>query len=242
MTSALTSKRFLAAFAIVMLVGFGLPFGVDQLVLAARKDAIDIRRPLATIEPDVLPSFTLRRDLFIDAAGPEWVGTEEMIIYPAEPLDPKWPGRRSASTLPTLFVTYYSDPDETIPHTPEVCYVQAGSAITSATLAPINIAGRDDNPERAKRLLIERGDDRRIVMYVLYHNGKVLDDRAQVRLAMALPGADRTYFAKIETVQPITPNVDEAAAERIATQLLEEAIAAVSAEHLPFDDDLLDAD
>jgi hypothetical protein len=228
---------FVAVFVAVLAIGIGLPVGVRQLTAAARKEAIDIRVPLQQLRDDALPSFRLRRDLQIDTVGPEWLGTSEMIIVPLEPRDPQIAiAGDSAARLPTLFISYYSDPDETIPHTPEVCYDQAGASIRGVARVPITVAGRDDGPHEAKRIIADRtGTPTRVVLYVLYHNGKVLNDRQQVRRAMAIPGDTRTYFAKIEAVVPVGSTMSEDEAEATARRILEEAIPVVAAEHLPPD-------
>ncbi len=232
---------FLVPFACVVLIGLLLPFGTQRLVAAARKDAIDIRVPLAQLRDEAIPSFRLRHDVQIDTVGPEWLGTEESIILPVEPRPgadvPSAYRSSDPNRLPILFVTYYSDPEETIPHTPEVCYDQAGASLRDVARVPIELPGRDDGPHRAKRIIADREDgSTRVVLYVLYHNGRVLNDRQQVRLAMALPGDVHTYFAKVEAVAPVLPGVTEAEAEAVARRILEEAIPVVAREHMPPDE------
>lgn len=237
MSAGLLRRGFLLPLMGVVLIGLLLPIGVARLSAAARKQAIDIRVPLRQLQDDRIPSFRLRRDLEILAVGPEWLGTSEMIIVAAEPVAGGHPfPKDDPDRMPTLFVSYYSDPDETIPHTPEVCYDQAGATIREIDRVPITVAGRDDGPHRARRIIADRaGTPTRVVLYVLYHNGRILNDRQQVRRAMAIPGDAYTYFAKIEAVVPVVPGLTEAEAEQFARTLLEEAIPAVAAGHLPTD-------
>jgi hypothetical protein len=52
-------------------------------------------------------------------------------------------------------VSYYSDPRDTVPHTPEICYRQGGSVVRSIEVVDVEVPGLETGPEVIAAKMIE---------------------------------------------------------------------------------------
>jgi hypothetical protein len=136
-----------------------------------------------------------------------------------------------------LFVTYYSNQRETIPHTPEVCYRQAGALVNSSSNVQLALPPKEgDSAVRtveAKLLDIQADGTRRALVYVLCCEGAYRNDRESARIALGMPGNRRTYFSKIEASAILSEGEDFPAAAQRARKLLESVIPELERTHFP---------
>ena len=139
-----------------------------------------------------------------------------------------------------LFVTYYSDPRDTIPHTPEVCYRQGGAVVWSIETVSLEVPGIGGETAEidAKVLEIEQEGRQIALVYVFCSNGRFYHDRERVRMAIALPGDKYTYFSKIEAVTLCPPETTFAVGVERCKRLLSEALPVLLEEHYPRGEDL----
>ena len=136
-----------------------------------------------------------------------------------------------------VFVTYYSNQRETIPHTPEVCYRQAGATVNSMStvqlVLPPREGGTAPRPVEAKLLDIEADGTRRALAYVLCCEGAYHNDRESARIVLGLPGNRRTFFSKIEASAILSEGEDFPAAAQRAASLLQGVIPELERTHFP---------
>jgi len=231
---SLFSPLFLISFLVLLTAAAGLKPGIAALIDYTSKLPIELRRSLHDFEPSRLTSFQVRpadanfTRLFTnqDLGTDEWLGI--------------WFKQRRPSGEPNgemmLFVTYYSDPRDSIPHTPEVCYRQGGATVHSIEKVSVETPGL--GPERpridARLLRIDEGERRMAVLYVICCNGKFFHGRERARLEIGLPGDRYTYFSKIEVAANCPEGVIDfdVTVER-SKQLLADALPVLLEEHFP---------
>lgn len=139
-----------------------------------------------------------------------------------------------------LFATYYSDPRDQVPHTPEVCYRQAGDVVTNIRTVPIQFTDADGNQVsfNALGMDVTTRKGNLVVVYVFYSNGDYYDDREKARFAIGWPGDKYTYFSKVEAITKFTDGADNARAVERCKLMLSEALPVLIEEHFPADADL----
>jgi len=232
----LGDRVFLASLVLVLVTGAGVPALVAGLAERFGKQAIDPRLTLHAFDTGALPSFRHVPSVRVIGSGPEWVGTEEMFSLAFEPRE--WDAAQGDRPTLVLFVTYYSDPDDTIPHTPEVCYRQAGGEVRRMITTSVDIPGREDTPVRAYALDIGVGDQDYSVVYFFYHNGRIVHDRERLRFIMSMPGDRYTYFSKVETATIRSPAMSFEDSIAPLVGLISEAVTELAAHHFPRDEDV----
>jgi hypothetical protein len=234
----LLSPLFLASAAVLLAAAAGLRPTIAALGGYYGKEPIDLRRPLNELDTTALPSFRFLERETLPLVEIDSLGTDDWISYVFELEDP---GDLEVNPVMKLFVTYYSDPRDTIPHTPEVCYRQGGAVVRR--IEQIDLEAPDLDPEHptipALLLDIEQRDGGDLtILYVLYCNGRVLANRERARLQIALPGDKYTYFSKVEAIAQQSPGAAfEDTVEQCRTLLLE-SLNVLARDHLPRREDL----
>ncbi len=236
---AFLSPPFVACALMLGGAAAGLQPAVRALVRHYSKQPISLRRPLDEFDAARLASFRVVADgAFFDTVISDDVGTDDTLLVELEKKGAATEGRRELDTL--LFVTYYNDPRDTVPHTPEVCYRQGGATVNAITSVYLDVDGIDPTgPKRIKaRLLdLEQAGMREVLVYVFCSNGRFYDDRLWVRMALGMPGDGYTYFSKIEVLTAYPPGESFADAAERCKLLLREALPILT-EHFPANDDL----
>jgi len=231
----LLSPVFVVSVLIAIAAAVGLRPGMIALADYYRKEPVELRRSLTQFDVSALQSFRRLPESRALTVPLEAIGTDEYTVLFLEKKGSVDPARREA-----LFVTYYSDPDDRVPHTPEVCWRQGEtivkdvSAITLDTpeLAP-------EHPQIPARLLrMEQPSDHVVLVYVFCANGRFYDSRERVRLAVAWPGARHVYFSKIEAVAYYPRKADPGPSLARCKQLLREALPILVQQHYPTKEDL----
>jgi hypothetical protein len=244
---------FVACGVVLVIAAVGFRPAVAALTQKYSKLPIAIRKSLDDFDLDAVPSFRRVQqvdefsDLFRRLNLQSSVGTKDFARIVFEPRE----GSDSYATDDnlTLLVSYYSDPRDTVPHTPEVCYRQGGAVVRSIETVAVEIPRADGAPQTIEALQIEftpvlliGGEAvpadpdsgwRQTVVYTFVCNGAFYDDREQVRWAIGRPGDRYTYFSMVEVVSTSPPgwSFDERQAQ--ARQLLGEALAVLLADHFP---------
>ena len=157
------------------------------------------------------------------------------------PLD-GYRGRTPAGTAghAFLFVTYYSDPEDKVPHTPEVCYRQVGTVIRDSRTVTVDTPALlpEHGNITARSLRAEQKSTNGVIVYCFCANGEFYFDRNQVRWAISWPGDRYVYFSKIEAAAPYDAGEDPGPALQRAKTLLGEALSVLLSEHYPRTADL----
>ncbi len=224
---SLLSFRFLLSALILVLAANVLRPGMQTLNKRYMKKPIAIRRPLKEFDVSRLPSFqndwtssvVQSHDLFED------IGTDEytMIVFKKE------------FQQPALYVTYYSNPKDKVPHTPDVCHRQSGAVVRE--MRNIKLDTPELAPEypqvQARLVILQRSDYGQAVIYCFCVEGKLRYSREQVRWIIGKPGNHYTYFSKIEATSDYPIHGDEGEAIETCKTLLREALLILLAEHFP---------
>lgn len=229
---SLRSPAFLSCAVLLAVSAVGLRPAMESLARSYSKEPIPLRRLLSDFDVAALHSFRVPDDPFRLEISPADVGTEHYLWLDLE----ENPKSDLVQAL-WLVVTYYSDPRDKVPHTPEVCYRQMGTTVENLATVPVEASGIGArSPVRASRMDLVQGDRRGVLVYVFCANGDYYYDREQVRWRIGTPGDRYVYFSKIEA---IAWHVGDAAyAEEAVKKLLSEALTALAAEHFPTDADL----
>lgn len=234
---SLMSARFLLTAFILILAATGLRPGMKALSQRYTKKAIAIRRPLKEFDTSLLPSFRDGWDFVREKlpASEEALGTDEHILLA---LNKK--GQKDVSA--GLFITYYSDPKDKVPHTPEMCYAQIGVVIKERSIITIETPelGREHPQTRAclLRLDMPKSNSDQVYIYCFYAEGEFRVSRNRTRLVLNKPGNRHTYFSKIEVYSLCPTDGDSTEAIEICQTLFREVLSVLLKEHFPSRDQL----
>ena len=233
--STLCSPVFVASAVVLAAAALGLRPAVRALAVHYAKEPIAIRRPLVDLDLTLLPSFRRVAGEVPPSVTPVDLGTEEFTWLALADESTEF-RHQSAS----LFVTYYSNPRDKVPHTPEVCYRQQGTEVTGLTTDTLETPGLGpDTPSITIRVMqIHHPEPPAwgVLAYVFCANGKFCHDREQVRWIIGWPGDRYTYFSKIEVAAQYSPEagpMGEAQALRRAKRLLSEVLPVLVEQHFP---------
>ena len=224
---SLLTVGFLLAVATLALAAVSLRPAARALSEHYRKQPIAIRRSLWEFDVSVLPSF---KDTLI--------GTEikTAAIETDEYAFIRFDATEVAEGLKSvvLFVTYYSDPESKVPHTPDVCYRQAGAIVKEMRDITIDIPSLAKSPKvEARLLLLQRQKRSQVVIFTFYADGQFKNSREQVRWGIGMPGNRHVYFSKIETVASYEKDGDPGPATELCKKLFAEAAPVLVSQYFP---------
>lgn len=235
------SPPFVASGAVLLIAAIGLHPALAQLTKYYSKEVIDLRKSLDDLDVSRLTSFRVIPDYAGIETRPADFGTEDWISFRLAKRGSESADQRDRDRDLILFVTYYSDPRDQVPHTPEVCYRQIGSVVRSIRTISLDTPGlAPDNPKIQARLLdIDQDNVRIALVYLFCCNGRFYFDRERVRLAIGMPSGDKyTYFSKVEAITMVTPDETFEDAVGRCKLLLTEALPTLLADHYPAKRDL----
>ncbi len=212
------SGPFLTAALLLILAAAILPPALRALASHYEKEPIAIRRSLKTFDPQRLPFFARGWNLDSIPASVEDIGTEEYLHIAFQSKD-----KSKLLQRIELFITYYSDPRDKVPHTPEVCSRQAGAIVRELTTATIDIP--ESGPIEVKLLILDDQKHSSLTLYVFCVEGLFRHDREQVRWVIGKPGHRHVFFSKIEAAAVLPANGD--------TQIAFEACKTVLCQVIP---------
>lgn len=227
---SLLSARFLLLVIILVLAAVGLRPGMLALAKRYEKEPIAIRRPLKEFDISHLPSFRDGWKFARRKAPIEDLGTDEYVQIAFTKENPS-----EDLLYAMLFVTYYSDPRDKVPHTPEVCNRQAGNIVKKMTTITIDTPElAPEHPQiKANLLILQRPRDNSADIYLFCVEGEFRRSREQVRWIIGKPGNRHVYFSKIEVAAAYPTGGDPTQAIEVCKKLLREALPILLAEHFP---------
>jgi len=225
------SARFLIAAFILVFGATGLRPGMRSLAQYYEKESIELRRPLAEFDVSRLPSFREGWEFPFEPM-PEGSGAEEFVFTYL-----KKKGAAEDGYVANLLVTYYSDPGDKVPHTPDVCYRQMGAVVKTMTTIVVDtpkLAPEYPHTEANLLVLLMPDESEQIVLFCFYVEGSFTCKRDVARLIIGKPGNRYTYFSKIETVS----KGSSAGSIELSKKLFREALVALVKEYFPLKEDL----
>jgi len=232
----LFSPLFIVCVLVLGASAVGLRPTLNALHSRYAKKPIALRRPLQALEPGALPSF---RQAAPDPNNPlplEDLGTDDAIALTLEQRNP------ILQTGPILLlVSYYSNPRDKVPHTPEVCYRQGGWIVEDITTTPLDVSHLALGLRTTELRVVffkQSVGPRAAVAYLFVANGQFCWDREQVRWIICRPGDRYVYFSKVEVAVDYWDESERVAAVEVAKRLLREALAVLLADHFPRSADL----
>jgi hypothetical protein len=233
------SPLFVVTAAVLLVTALGMQPVLAALIDRFVKEPIAIRASFDNFDVDALPSFRTARKGHGMRMAEDDPGTEDWFHYVVE-RDREKGKSGDEVVFGTIFVTYYSDPRDRVPHTPEVCYAQGGATINAIRTITVDTPGLAEvESVRVKLVDLEGSNDIRVaVAYLFCCNGEFYSDRQQVRFAMGWPGDRHVYFSKIEAIVPARKGIDFDEATEHATRLLAETLPELMNNYLPSRDDV----
>lgn len=226
------SGPFLVAFLLLLTAALGMHPLIDRVSGYYRKTPIPPLRPFAEFRPESLPSFQAAPESspFIDLQPGYDVGADDVLFVRLQEKNALGHGGQAI-----LFVTYYSNENDRVPHTPEVCYRQISGVVRSVGTVDfeLNAAAAGEQRITARTVVVEQPGVNAAIAYVFCANGKFCTDRNMVRLTLGWPGDKHVYFSKIEAIAASDPSGDPAIAFERCRRLLSEAVATLVDEHFP---------
>lgn len=234
---SLMSVRFLLTAFILILSAICLRPCMKAISQRYTKQMISLRRPLKEFNVSSLPTFRngwdfVEQPLSVSDAA---LGTDKYIIINLSKRDQK-------DVSVKLFITYYSDPKDKVPHTPEMCYTQSGAVIKETSAITIDSSEFDPKyPQPQGRLLIfdmPKSSSDVVVLYCFFVEGEFRLSRNQTRLVLNRPGNRYTYFSKIEVMSPFLNDKDKAETIERCKTLFYEALSVLLKNYLPEKDQL----
>ena len=232
---SLLSPLFLICVVLVLGGAVGLRPLMRELASRYLKESIALRSPLEEFNVARLDSFQPALVTLAPPSSIKDVETDDVLWLNLES-----PATRNKNLHPGLFVTYYSDPRDKVPHTPEVCYRQGGCTIESITTTTFEAAGLgpDHPPVEVRIVDMKTRERRRVVLYLFWASGEPCWDREQVRWIIGRPGDRYVYFSKIEATTPYMLKSEKPQAIEMCRRLLKEALPVLVNEHFPATADL----
>jgi len=231
--ASLLSIPFLASVLLVIIAGIGIRPITSALSDYYEKKSIDPRRPLQEFDASKLPSFQ-NGWRFSEKEVVREVGTDKFVST--------YLTRNNLYKKPNsayLFVTYYNDPKDKVPHSPDVCYRQGGAVLKKMTTIKIDTPWlAPDYPQTEVNLIVFQTQNiDQLILYCFCVEGKLRRKRDSVRWILGKPGNRYSYFSKIEVVSIYTEENSEEAIELCKT-LFRESLQTLIEEYFPRKEDL----
>jgi hypothetical protein len=236
----LFSPVVLVGAALLVAGAVGLQPACDGLINYFSKEAIAIRKPLEEFDVNGLMSFTESppQPGDVPIADEQDLGTAEGVVKFFSPKEA--PESLSAERV-RFFVTYYSDPRDQVPHTPEVCFRQSGTVVAGITSTTVPLpALAPDTPEiTVRQLELGKEGTRAILLYFFCCNGSFYHDRERVRFAIGMPGDKYVYFSKVEAIMQWPKGATRDEVVGTCRDLLSEAVPILVRDHFPTAEQLM---
>lgn len=229
---SLVSVRFLLTAVVLVLAAISLRPGMKALSQRYTKKAISICRPLKEFDISSLPSFRNGWDFVCEPLpiSEKTLGTDEYLIMKLNRI-----GQKNDSA--TVFITYYSDPKDKVPHTPEMCFTQGGAVIKETSVVTLETAelGKEYSQTQGRLLIfdIPKSNSDEVVLYCFCAEGEFRLSRNQTRLVLSKPGNRYTYFCKIEIRSVCPSDKDHTESTERCKTLFREVLAVLLKEYLP---------
>jgi len=201
---SLGSRVFLISVFILGGSAFGLRWYADSTGTLFRKAAAPLRKPLKHFDRDALHPYRVRRSVLLQPEEEESLGTTQYINWVLE--DTSQGESETVLRWARLFVSYYTDSPDQVPHVPEACYLgagfsPAGGGTESFEMPEMAALGYDTTvPYRALTFTkpADVGERSETVVYTFGVNNVIRADRNGVRQAMSNLTDKYAYFCKVE--------------------------------------------
>lgn len=195
------------------------------------KGPLPIRKPLIDMVPSSLGDYELVESHRLSTDILSELGTDEYIEWTLRDRRIK---EKNADVV-NLFITYYTNVQDQVPHVPEECNSQAGliPAGDDSLTFHIDSLNEDIDVRRLGFLPKKEGQLKNVVYYTINVNGTFHNGRQTARLKMADPRDTRLYYSKLEIMFAGRPSVDDPEMDRRAEELMGATIDVLFKEYWP---------
>ncbi len=218
-------------FALAVLVLGGSAIAMQMVDFNIIKKPLPIRKPLVDMPASSLGPYELvaSRRLTSEIVGE--LGTDEYVEWTLR--DRRI--RDAADSQVLLFVTYYTDAQDQIPHVPEECQNQAGRIpLGDETLTMrMDSLGEEISVRRLAFRPPKELKTQDYIYYILCVNGTFHAGRQTARLRMAMPTETHLYYSKVEISFPGHVEADLPRLDRRAAELMDATIRELFENHWP---------
>jgi len=225
------SKRAAIYFGLAVVVLVASAVAMQVVDFKIIKKPLPIRKPLVDMKPSSLGPYDLvmSRRLSTDVIGE--LGTDEYIEWQLR-------DRRidnEADAIVALFVTYYTNVQDQVPHVPEECYNQGGQVVGDDETLEFTIDSLGEKiPVRRLSFFEQRRPKLKdYVYYTISVNGTFHSGRQTARLKMGYPTETHLYYSKIEITFPNRIEKDIPSLDRRAAELMDATIRVLFEDHWP---------
>lgn len=229
---SILSVPFLISAFLIVFAATGLKPTLKSLAKSYTKKSIDPIKPLSEFDFSELPSFREGWEFRKVDRVDEAVNTDEFILT--------YLFRKDLYKKPTytfLLVTYYSDPRDTAPHSPDVCYRQAGAIVKqlkTITIDTSNLPGGKPSKIPAYMVVLDIPEGgQHLIIFTYCVEGVFRCKRWAVRWQIGKPGNRYTYFSKIEVAAPFEGEQEFRESVDLCKALLREALYKLVSEYFP---------
>lgn len=212
----------------------------SRLKWRQEKKAIPLTARLSDLDADALFPYVLKREINLEPAFVEALGTDEYLQWQLEDTSA---AADDPVRFANLFVTYYTGGANLVPHTPDVCYLGSGYNPSRAhenieVAVPALSGASREVPVRVcsfvKTAIFHSRET--TVVYTFFCNGKFAATRTGVRILINDPSAAHAYFSKIEVSFPgfgQVPGADRATTVEGAGRVLNKVLPVLIRNHFP---------
>ena len=200
------------------------------------KEPVYLRQPLSRLDPKKLAPYETVQAVEISDEVLNQLGTRDYIQWMLRNTE----DRQSATSVMSLFVTYYTDNPGQVVHIPDECYLGSGFNRKGGDLIqiPIQLSPQQTVMVPLHVLKFQKnsyaGEETRVVMYGFHVNGQFAAEGRAVSNIMNDPKTRHGYFSKVEVSfgngNVSVPYDDAVAAGK---QLLQKVLPILVQDHWP---------
>jgi len=211
------NKGFVAC--VLMLASFAAAYQglVVYKNIKIRKLPIPLKKPLSLLDSKKLSPYAVYLAQEIKPEVLDTLGTDQYIQWVLK--DESKKGSERPADYVHLFVTYYTDQPDQVPHVPEVCYMGGGGyTLKQSNIQEVDIPALGEGVTIPVQILeFERASfakiETKIVMYLFSANGEFIAHRRGVQKTVGNPYNTYAYFSKVELafgLSSVQPTREEA--------------------------------
>ena len=224
-------KRQTIYFALAIVALGGTAVALELKNFNIIKGSLPIRKPLTDMSPSSLGPFELLASRRLSTDMTSELGTEEYIEWTIRDK------RISDTNLATvsLFITYYTNVQDQVPHVPEECNPQAGLVAAGDDTLEFRIDAIDQAIPVRRLAFLPKKEVRakNVVFYTINVNGTFHAGRQTARFKMGDPFDTHLYYSKVEIMFPGREDANDPELVRRATELFNASIGVLFEDHWP---------
>ena len=225
------SKRQTVYFALAVIVLGGSAIATELWSFTIIKGPLPIRKPLIDLSSSSLGDYELVASKRLSTDLLSELGTDEYIEWTLR--DRRVEDKNDA--VVSLFVTYYTNVQDQVPHVPEECNPQAGLIPAGDDSLRFHIDSLGEEIAVRRLAFLPKKDQRikNVVYYTINVNGTFHNGRQTARLKMADPRDTHLYYSKVEIMFFGRLNAEDPELDRRAKALMDATIRVLFKDYWP---------